>query len=181
MVNIYHLTKADIEKYFIAEKHESLLFLIIGLVAIVLGLIFYFGVRTHMAKGAAVPFLLLGLIQAIVGYTVYQTSDDQRVNQVYAYDMNPAQLKTKELARMGKVNRHFILYRLIEIGGVLTGIVLILIFRNRPENHFWVGLGIALSVMGAELFIADFIAAKRALQYTQQLQHFSGSTESMHP
>ena len=166
------LTKTDIEKYFIAEKHESLLFLAVGLATILLALIFYFAVKTHICRGAAIPLLLFGLIQAVAGYTVYQRSDDQRVNNVYAYDMNPSQLKTGELARMGKVNRNFNTYRLVEIGGLIAGIILIVIFRNDPARNFWVGLGIALALMTAELFIADFIAAKRALQYTGLLENF---------
>ncbi len=36
------LTKADIEKYFIAEKHESLVFLVIGIAVIVPGPDFLF-------------------------------------------------------------------------------------------------------------------------------------------
>lgn len=167
------LTKADIEKYFIAEKHESLLFLVIGLLAILIALVFYFAVRTHIGRGAAIPLLIFGLIQAVAGYAVYQRSDDQRINQVYAYDMNPGQLKTGELARMGTVNRNFNIYRWVEAGAVIVGIILVLIFRNNPGKEFWVGLGIALAVMTAELFIADFIAAKRALHYTQLLEKFA--------
>jgi hypothetical protein len=166
------LTKADIEKYFIAEKHESLLFLVVGLAAVLLSLIFCFGVKTHMGRGAAIPLLLFGLIQAVAGYSVYQRSDDQRINQVYAYDMNPGQLKIQELARMGKVNRNFNIYRRIEVGALAAGILLILIFRNDPSKYFWVGLGIALSIMALELFTADFIAAKRALVYTGLLERF---------
>ena len=30
---------------------------------------------------------------------------------------------------------------------------------------FWLGFGITLTIMAAELFIADFIAEKRAVQY----------------
>jgi hypothetical protein len=164
------LTKADIEKYFIAEKHESLLFLVVGLATILLALIFYFAVKTHICRGAAIPLLLFGLIQAVAGYIVYQRSDDQRINQVYAYDMNPGQLKSGELARMERVNRNFNIYRRIEISGVIAGIILIVVFRNEPTKHFWMGLGIALALMTAELFVADFIAAKRALRYTQLLK-----------
>ena len=49
------LSKADIEKYFIAEKQESLVFLVIGMAAILLALIFYFTVKTQVYRGAAIP------------------------------------------------------------------------------------------------------------------------------
>jgi uncharacterized membrane protein HdeD (DUF308 family) len=170
------LTKTDIETYFIAEKQESLVFLVIGILAIVLALIFYFVVKTHPYRGAAIPLMVLGLVQAIAGYTVYIKSDDQRVSQVYAYDMNPDQLKTVELTRMRKVKNNFQIYRWIEIGAIITGIVLIIFFRNPGGKTFWLGLGITLTLMAAELFIADFIAEKRAVHYVSQLEEFNKKT-----
>jgi hypothetical protein len=167
------LTKTDIEKYFIAEKQESLVFLVIGLLAIVLALIFYFIVKTQVYRGAAVPLLVLGLVQAIAGYAVILRSDDQRISQVYAYDMNPDQLKTIELTRMRKVKTNFQIYRWIEIGAIITGIVLIILFHNPTGKTYWLGLGITLTLMAAELFIADFIAEKRAVHYTNQLEEFN--------
>jgi hypothetical protein len=167
------LTKSDIEKYFIAEKQESLVFLIIGIAAIVLALILYFMVKTQVCRGLAVPLLVLGLMQAVAGYSVFVKSDDQRISQVYAYDMNPDQLKTTELTRMRKVKTNFTIYRWIEIGFMITGLVLIFWFRTDAGKMFWFGFGISLTLMAAELFIADFIAEKRAVHYTLLLEEFN--------
>jgi hypothetical protein len=167
------ITKADIEKYFIAEKQESLVFLIIGISAIVLALIFYFAVKSNICRGAALPLLVLGLIQAIAGYTVYVRSDDQRVSQVYAYDMNPDQLKTVELTRMRKVKSNFSIYRWFEIGFFIAGILLFFLFRSQPEKTYWMGFGISLMLMAAELFTADLIAEKRAEKYVSLLEEFN--------
>jgi hypothetical protein len=167
------LTKAEIEKYFIAEKQESLVFLVIGIAAIVVALILYFMVKTQVCRGAAIPLLILGLIQAVAGYTVYIRSDDQRVSQVYAFDMNPDQLKTVELTRMRKVNTNFTIYRWVEIAAIITGILLIILFRDPVGKIFWMGFGITLMLMAAELFTADFIAEKRAVKYTSLLEEFN--------
>src|SRR5450432_4695096 len=96
-------TKQDIEKYFLAEKQMSILFIIIGSVAVVLAIIFFFLLKTSFYKGAAVPLLLIGLIQLIAGATVFKKSDNDRIRNVYAYDMNPGQLKNEELPRMKTV------------------------------------------------------------------------------
>jgi hypothetical protein len=167
------LTKTDIEKYFIAEKQESLVFLVIGVVAIVMGLIFYFAVKTQILRGAALPLLLLGLVQAVAGYAVYVKSDDQRVSLVYAYDMNPDQLKTVELTRMRKVKTNFLIYRWIETGVFIAGLILIILFRSQDGKSFWFGFGITLTIMAAEIFFADYIAEKRAVNYTSQLEEFN--------
>jgi hypothetical protein len=167
------LTKTDIEKYFIAEKQESLVFLVIGIAAVLLALILYFMVKTQVCRGMAIPLLVLGLMQAVAGYLVYVKSDDQRVGQVYAYDMNPDQLKTTELTRMRKVKTNFTLYRWIEIGLFIAGTILFFWFRNDSGKMYWLGFGICLTLMSAELFIADFIAGKRAVYYTAQLEEFN--------
>ena len=167
------LTKADIEKYFIAEKQECLVFLVIGIAVIGLALIFYFVVKTQIYRGAAIPLFILGLVQAIAGYAVYVRSDDQRISQVYAYDMNPDQLKTVELTRMRKVKTNFLIYRWIEIGAFIAGIALIILIRHQPGKTFWIGFGITFTLMAAELFIADFIAERRAFNYVSLLEEFN--------
>jgi hypothetical protein len=165
-------TKTDIEKYFMAEKSESLIFLIIGIIAILLALIFYFYIKTNFYKGAAVPLLIVGLIQGIVGYTVYSRSDEQRVSNVYAYDMNPDKLNTEELPRMEQVNRRFILYRWIEIILFIAGVVLIFQYKAAVPKNFWFGFGITLAIQAALMLFADYFAEQRAKTYTQQLQSF---------
>jgi len=166
------LTKADIEKYFIAEKGESLLFLIIGLAAIVLVIFSYLSLKTSFWKGAAIPLLLIGIIQAIVGYTVYARSDEQRINNVYAYDMNPDRLRNEELPRMQAVNKRFTLYRWIEIVFIICGLILVFVQRNESPRSFWYGLGLALAIQSAIMLAADYFAEKRAQVYANQLQDF---------
>jgi hypothetical protein len=170
------LNKAEIEKYFLAEKQESLVFLIIGIIAISLALIFYFAVKSPAFRGAALPLLILGLLQTMAGYAVFARSDDQRVSQVYAYDMNPDQLKTTELTRMRKVKTNFLIYRWVEIGFIIAGLILIFIFRNDLDKYFWLGFGITLTLMAAEIFTADWIAEKRAVYYTNLLEEFNRKT-----
>ncbi|UEG51012.1 hypothetical protein LK994_05930 [Ferruginibacter lapsinanis] len=165
-------SKADIEKYFLAEKNESLLFIIIGIVAIVAACIFFFYLKTNWYKGAAIPFLIVGIMHLVVGYTVYKRSDGDRQRNVYAYDLNPGELKTKELPRMGTIYKNFVVYRYIEIGLLLIGLLLFFYFKNNLDKTFWVGLGIALAIEAAVSLSADYFAEKRAKVYTKGLIEF---------
>ena len=117
-MNEVFFTKTNIEKYFIAEKQESLLFLLIGIAGLITAIVFFFFLRTNFYKGAAIPLLVIGLLLGIVGYTVYKRSDEDRKRNVYAYDMNPSQLKDKELPRMKKVIQNFTIYKWIEIATI---------------------------------------------------------------
>lgn len=169
-------TKADIEKYFIAEKNESLLFIIVGAAAIILALVFFFYLKTNWYKGASIPFLIVGIIHLVIGITVYKRSDGDRQRNVYVYDMNPQDLKIKELPRMQKVIKNFIVIRYVEIALLLIGFGLIFSFKNRLDKTFWVGLGVALAIEAVVSLGADYFAEKRAKEYTKGLIEFTKST-----
>jgi hypothetical protein len=164
------ITRTDIEKYFVAEKQESLLFVYAGLVAIVIAVLGLFLWKTQFWKGAAIVLAAIAVIQIIAGYTVYRRCDSDRTKMVYALDMNPDQLKNKELPRMEKVNRNFMIYRCVEIALFVAGILLIALYRKNIDKQFWFGFGVALAVQAALTFGADSVAAKRASIYTEQLK-----------
>lgn len=167
------LTKEIIEKYFNAEKNESLLFLGIGVAAILVAFIFFFYLKTGFHKGAAIPLLLVGLLLGIVGFTVYNRSDADRIRNVYALDMNPQDLKEKELPRMKTVMKNFVLYRYIEIVLAITGIVLFVYFKNDEAAQNWKGIGAGIAIMALITLGADYFAEKRGKVYINALAAFT--------
>ncbi|MFT3932508.1 MAG: hypothetical protein QM726_02740 [Chitinophagaceae bacterium] len=165
-------TKQDIEKYFLAEKQLGLIFVIVGAVAVVLAVIFLLALKTNFYKGAAIPLIVLGLLQLIAGFTVYKRSDEDRIRNVYAYDMNPGQLKSEELPRIQNVVKKFAAIKWVEIILMVAGVFLLLYFRSDETKAFWVGLGITLALMTTITFIADYTAEKRAVLYKNGLESF---------
>jgi hypothetical protein len=162
-----------IYRYFIAEKQESLLFLAIGIVAIVLAVICWFFIKTNPAfyKGVAIPLIAIGLIQCIVGYTVYSRTDKQKTDIAYNIGMEPvAYIKQTELPRMQTVMKNFILYRWVEIAFIITGLILIFLFRTNPARAFWYGFGIALAIQSVLMLGADYFAEKRGKVYVEELR-----------
>jgi uncharacterized membrane protein YbhN (UPF0104 family) len=164
--------KADIEKYFNAEKSESLLFLGIGVAGIIAAIIFFFVLKTSFYKGAAIPLILVGLLLGVVGFTVYKRSDGDRVRNVYAYDMNPGELKQKEIPRMKAVMKNFVVYRYVEIILALMGIVLFFYFKNNEAQQLWKGFGLTLTIMAVLALGADYFAEKRGHIYMNGLDSF---------
>jgi len=172
------LTKADIEKYFMAEKQTGLIFLIIGVIAILLAIAFFFYGKTSFHKGMAIPLVIFGLLEAIAGYTVYSRSDTQRIENVYAFDMNPGHLKDNEFPRMQKVMKNFVVYRTVQIALLVLGVGLIFLYRELPEKSLLYGIGITLTIQSVLMFTADYFAAKRAGYYTTQIENFLESKSS---
>jgi len=165
-------SKSDIEKYFTAEKQGSLIFLIVGVFAIALALFFFFYNKTQVYKGAAIPMILIGIIFIVVGFTVHRKSDNDRIRNVYAFDMKPVDFKDKELPRMQKALENLAMYRRVEIALFAAGILLFLFLRNKPDLNFWYGLGISLAIMAVVAHGLDFLAKKRAIDYTKKIESF---------
>ena len=64
-------SKQAIEQYFNAEKKESLLFIGVGLSALLISLVFLFGIPGSFYKGAAIPFALVGALKSTAGQKSY--------------------------------------------------------------------------------------------------------------
>lgn len=165
-------TKADIEKYFNAEKAESWVFIAIGIAGLVAAVIFFLFIKTSFYKGASIPLLVVGLLMGIVGFAIYKRSDADRMRNVYAYDMIPAALKEKEIPRMEKVIRYFVLYRWVEIGLFLIGAALYIYFIRDIRHDFWRGFGLALAIMAVIALTADYFAEQRGHIYLDGLKSF---------
>lgn len=166
------LTKPDIERYFLAEKQAGLLVLIIGIIAVLIGIVFFFVFKGNLFKGAAVPLLALGIMECIVGNAIYKKSDADRMRIVYAYDMNPPLLKTVELPRMQIVNRKFKIYQGVEFGLAVLGILLMIYYLGETHRSFWVGFGLTLIIQSVLLFGMESMSAQRSKEYTRKLSGY---------
>ena len=161
-----------IYRYFTAEKQESLLFLIVGIIAVILAVVFWFFIKSNpnFFKGAAIPLLAIGLIQMVVGYSVYSRTDKQKADIAYNIGMEPVNyVKQTELPRMKTVMKNFVIYRWVEIAFIITGLVLIFLFRLNADKTFWYGFGIALAIQAVIMLGADYFAEQRGKVYTNEL------------
>jgi hypothetical protein len=165
-------SKSDIEGYFNAEKSESFIFVIIGIVAIVAAAIGLIWFRSSFTKGIFWPLIVVAIIQITVGFTVYRRSDRQRIDAVYAYDMDPARLKSEEVPRMNTVMVNFQWYRWIEISLITLGFILVFVFNSNANYLFWKGVGWGLAIQASAMLIADYFAEKRGAAYLEGLKQF---------
>ncbi|MFT3749169.1 MAG: hypothetical protein QM768_12665 [Agriterribacter sp.] len=171
------LTKADIEQYFLSEKNAGLILMIAGVIAIIAAIAFLIFIKTNMFKGIAIPLMLLGIAQLAMGYSPYSKSDKQRIDNVYAFDMNPHKLKTAELPRMKKMLASVKLFLGIELAVLLAGIILIVVNKQNadggPSKDLWQGVGIALAIQALIFFSIDLFVFKGAKKYTAGLEQFA--------
>lgn len=161
-----------ITTYFTEEKIESLFFIIIGIISISLAFIFWFIIKYSFYNGFAFPLLLVGLIQLVVGTTVYIRSPKDIIRVEKIIKNEPQKIQTEELPRMEIVMKSFSIYKWIEITLILLGLVLFILFYNSPQT-FWKGLGLGLLIQASLMLTLDFVAEKRGQTYVQQLSNFN--------
>ncbi len=165
-------SKTDIEQYFSAEKQGSLFFLAVGMMAVIAAVILFFVLKTPFFKGAAIPMIVVGVVAGSIGFVIYKRSDNDRIRNVYAYDLNPDELKQKEYPRMQKVMKSFRVILIAEVVLLLVGLFLFFYFRTNAAQQLWSGLGAGLFIMAVAALALDVAAERRAAVYTKGLAAF---------
>jgi uncharacterized membrane protein YiaA len=156
-----------VEKYFKAEKTESLVFLCIGIVCLCIGIYFAKDLTQNFKSGISIPFILIALIQISVGLILFfrTPKDILRVNDFIKN--KPQKIQTEELPRMQKVMQSFKIYFYIEVGLLFIGLALHFFCTN---NMFINGIGFGLIIQSIFMLIADYFANARGKVYVEFLK-----------
>lgn len=153
-------------QYFREEKAESLFFMAAGIAALAVVAYVLLARNEALLRGAAIPLAVVGLIQVVVGGSVYFRTDSQVAALEASYGANRAEMAAQELPRMATVNRNFVYYRYLETAFVLVGVALMLALRSRD---FWLGVGMGMLAQGTIMLLLDLFAERRADVYTAWL------------
>jgi hypothetical protein len=175
---------SEMESYFPAEKEDAKVFMGVGGASILLGS-YYAAQNDQFSRGLSAPLLGLGLAEAITGSIVYFRTDKQLELNKKKLDSDTKKFRDYENDRMYRVNRNRGIYRGVE--AALLGMGLLLIHQGQQERDnsllanlqggnekgdYKRGLGTGLVVQTSFLLIMDFIAEKRARNYSEALYNF---------
>jgi hypothetical protein len=155
----------DMSSYFDAEKQESVIFILIGLLA--MGLSLWLWVNGHRLKSMAYPLVVIALMQIVVGGTVYLRTDAQLSSLSAQLQANPAALKAEETTRMKTVMKNFSIYKTIEMLLLITGIGMIAILQRYDVAA---GIGVGLILQSAFTLVLDVFAEARGAEYLSAIQ-----------
>ena len=159
-----------VSRYFNEEKKESTLFLFIGFLAIAIS-IFYLTVKKEpFFNGISYAFIAIGLVQLVVGLTIYMRSDMDTVRVNHFVEREKMNIKNFEIPRMEVVMKNFVIYRWVEIALIIVGILFIFLFGQKSLGR---GLGIGLALQSSIMLILDYFAEKRGKEYLSFLTSLS--------
>lgn len=155
-----------VEKYFNAERMESLLFFFAGVIAVSLSVYFILKTKTAFFNGMSYALLLIAILQLSVGISIFFRSpkDIERVNGYLKAEIS--KIKEVEIPRMEKVAKNFIVIRYVEIALIIIGALMY--FLCMPDS-LWKGFGLGLSIQSALMLLFDHFAESRAKVYLQYL------------
>ena len=131
----------NMSDYFVAEKQESVIFVVVGLLAI--GFSLWLWMNGHRLKSMAYPLVVIALMQIVVAGTVYLRTDSQVSTLSAQLQVNPAALKAEETARMETVMKNFSIYKSIEMLLLIMGVGMIAFFQ-RHDVAAGIGVGLVL-------------------------------------
>ena len=132
---------SSIEKYFNGEKAESYVFIVIGMVALLIAFYFVFTLKTSFWRGVAIPFILVAMLEFIIGYTIVKRSPKDIYRVESFIKVQPSKITLDEIPRMKKVMKNFVIFRYVEICLILLGIILMYSSLN---DTLWRGIGLGL-------------------------------------
>lgn len=160
---------SSIEKYFNGEKAESYVFIVIGLVALLIAFYFVFTLKTSFWRGVAIPFILVAMLEFIIGYTIVKRSPKDIYRVESFIKVQPSKITLDEIPRMEKVMKNFIIFRYVEICLILLGIILMYSSLN---DTLWRGIGLGLFMQASIVLSLDFFAERRGHIYLEYLKEF---------
>ena len=151
--------------YFVAEKQESVIFIVVGLLAI--GFSLWLWMNGHRLKSMAYPLVAIALMQIVVGGTVYLRTDSQVSTLSAQLQVNRAALKAEETARMETVMKNFSIYKSIEMLLLIMGVGMIAFFQR---HDVVAGIGVGLVLQAAFTLTLDIFAETRGADYLSAVQ-----------
>jgi hypothetical protein len=159
-----------IVKYFNGEKAESYIFILSGVIALILALYFILALKTSFWKGVAVPFIIVALLEFIVGYTIVTRSSKDIIRVESYIQKEPQSVKVLEIPRMEKVMSNFVVFRYVEIVLIISGIALM---YSSVNDTFWRGAGLGFFIQASMVLCLDFFAERRGYIYVEYLKEFA--------
>jgi hypothetical protein len=148
--------------YFHAEKQEALLFLLVGVTALVASGLLLRGDGPW--RSMAWPLTAVAAIQVVVGLTVFLRTDAQMAGLLAKLASDPAAYRTEELARMSRVMSSFLLYEVVELVLIAAGVALTALHPGRQPLY---AIGVGLLIQASFMLVLDLFAAQRGRAYVE--------------
>ncbi len=143
----------------------------VGASAIAAAAYFLLKQKTSFHYGLSTGIVAIGLIQIIVGYSVYSRTEMQVLELKNLYENDRPGYVDLEKPRMEGVMNNFTIYRQVEIALLIASLAVIFIPFFSP---YMKGLAAGLFLQSLLMLGLDYFAEKRGKEYTQVVNVMEG-------
>lgn len=158
------MISSAIDRYFAAERRGGAVFLAAGLAALAASFLFWKAAGAY--RGMIPPLASFGLIEAVVGATVFLRTPAQVADLRAHLETRAAEACAGERERMRRVLTSFRVYRAIELAVLTAGLTLVMLF---PRHHRAYAVGLGCALQASALLVLDRLAERRAVDYAAAL------------
>jgi len=159
-------------QYFNAERQESWICIVCGIIALRVSAYGLFQHRGIGWIGAAGPLIGIAVIQIVVGVTILIRARKHARRLIQQVRETPEQFATEELRRMAHVKRKFRQYHIIELMLFLMGFTFMLLGGFMKMGELMFGSGVALSIQSTSMLLLDLSAEYRASNYLSTIHRW---------
>ncbi|MFO0598575.1 MAG: hypothetical protein U0228_24930 [Myxococcaceae bacterium] len=160
----------DLRSYFAGESAEAWAFGGLGLVSLGSGVGLLFG-GTGATRGAAVPLLSVGLIQAVLAIGLWVRTPGQVAGLEAQLAADASAYRATEGSRMERVMRGFAVYKAAEVALFFGGLGLSGA-GGTLKSDFALGAGFTLAAEALVMLVLDFYAEGRGRLYQAAISGF---------
>ena len=154
-----------IHEYFIAERNESISFLILAAAGIFFG--FYLMIlKSEFYNGLVLPLLFIAIFQLINGVNKFFKTKNLEKKVMSFLKSSKKSIRNIEIPRIKKLSGIFKYYRYIEA----FLMVLALFLYVFSQSDFWKGIALGVIIECGTLYVINYFTEYRTIQYLKFLK-----------
>jgi hypothetical protein len=156
-------------KFYKAQKAQGILFILIGLIAVIFSLLLIINVNDLFSNGIILPIFIIGMLQVYFGVNTFKNTPIHLLLVQSFVKENQASMANIEIPSIHKT----ILFQKKMINTFLFFIALAILFMF-VFNHslFLQGLGIGLFIQSLIVITANYFADQRSQIYLKWLNDY---------
>lgn len=148
----------EINQNFLSSILEGRLFLIFGICSSFFAFYILFKKKRPFLKGIANVFLVLGLLQTVIGSTVLVKSGGNKIEQEIELKINNQKYISSEIQKNETLLQNLKFYRWTGISFFIVGL---LVFFNFDKTTSWRGIGLGFIIQSILLQVINYLATSR--------------------
>ncbi len=165
---------SQLESFLKTRMKVAVIHLVFGAISLSLSSSLWSSKGKDILDGLAHPLFFIGIFQILIGVFIFFQSNGKLnpLSKLVTEDRN--HFFSEQIAYVKTTLQITSVYRFLEIGAILSGVVLLAVYNS--SDLFWLGAGIGLAIEGGILLTIHYFSEMKTENYYAQLLDFKEFT-----